>query len=304
MTNKLEVIEGFLYAGTLFALSAGLITLSSCDARKVSDYEKTKEVEVEEGGTYSRIAKNIIRNNDSFDGGDYRTLVNELMEINEESPEELQSGQNIDVPDYKVEGGDDKESKKNLESSLHKDEDSTQNISEENSSINTNQNTYLDSLEEMLKDNEGFRSESYDCPAGYRTIGYGFNLEKEGAEERVENLGYDHESLLDKTSRISRVDAQKLLEEDINIAREDARTYLGKENFESIDPTAKMVLVDMAYNMGLPTLNEFDDLREALINEEYGKAAEEIKSSQYFDQTGERASNNYAYMIALSQNKA
>lgn len=65
---------------------------------------------------------------------------------------------------------------------------------------------------ELIKKFEGFRGESYQCPAGYRTIGYGHvlqvnsnlnNITKEQAEELLDGDIQKAEAAVDRNIKIN-----------------------------------------------------------------------------------------------------
>lgn len=153
--------------------------------------------------------------------------------------------------------------------------------------IKTNDIDY-NSLYEMTVRHEGFRDTAYNDSEGILTIGFGFNLEKEGARERIESLGLDYEVVCNKNQKMSFEQAHYLMKEDVGTAISDAKSYVG-ENWEELHPKAKEIIIDMSYNLGRNRLSGFKKLREALRNYDYQKASKEMQDSKWYHQTGNRA---------------
>ncbi len=118
----------------------------------------------------------------------------------------------------------------------------------------------------LIKLHEGLRLKPYKCPAGYLTIGYGRNLEAKG---------------------ISPMEADMLLESDLDDAIRDAREFFPA--FDSLLAPRQAVLVDMAFNLGLPKLRKFKKFRQALVRGDWQDAAREMLDSKWALQVGSRA---------------
>lgn len=112
---------------------------------------------------------------------------------------------------------------------------------------------------------EGFRSDPYLCPQGYLTIGFGRNLNAKG---------------------ISKSEGRFLLYNDMQEALRDAQRL---PVFQDLDEVRQMVLVDMVFNMGLSGVRGFRRMFSALSARDYERAADEMKDSRWFRQTGRRA---------------
>lgn len=118
----------------------------------------------------------------------------------------------------------------------------------------------------QLKVDEGLRLSPYRCTAGKLTIGYGHNLD-------------------DKP--ITKEAAEQILIDDI----QDVVTELEKmEIYHWLSEQRKAVLINMAFNLGIAGLKSFKKMFEALGNEDYGKAAEEMLDSRWAYQVKGRAS--------------
>lgn len=117
-----------------------------------------------------------------------------------------------------------------------------------------------------VKEAEGFRERPYVCPAGKLTIGYGFNLADRGIPEEIADIWL-----------------KRALVVVINELEPDL------QDFPNLSDERTAVLIDMAYNMGVPRLRMFKKMLQALATEDYEKAADEMLDSLWARQVGRRA---------------
>jgi len=118
---------------------------------------------------------------------------------------------------------------------------------------------------EMLKRHEGFRSKPYRCTAGKLTIGYGLNLDAGITEE----------------------EASYLLETRVNTIVDD---LIGLVDFwYKLTPARKDVLVNMAYNLGVPGLMKFKETLRLMREEDYESASDQMLKSLWAKQVPTRA---------------
>lgn len=120
-------------------------------------------------------------------------------------------------------------------------------------------------LLEQLQRHEGLRLKPYQDTVGKTTIGYGRNLDDRG---------------------ISEDEAGFMLDNDIDqVVAELERMPL----FLSLNPVRQVVLANMAFNMGVPTLLEFRRMLGALAEQHWDRAAREMMDSKWARQVGSRA---------------
>ena len=113
---------------------------------------------------------------------------------------------------------------------------------------------------------EGLELTPYKCTAGYLTIGVGRNLDDRGITED---------------------EARFLCKNDIKIVE---RELGGKFPFITGLGDARIrVLLDMAFNVGLPRLRGFKRMWAALENHDYEEAAKEMLDSKWARQVKTRA---------------
>ena len=124
----------------------------------------------------------------------------------------------------------------------------------------------------MLQRHEGLRLKPYKCTAGKVSIGYGRNLDDMG---------------------ISEVEAMVLLRHDIERCYDELCVFSW---FADLDQVRQEALVDMLFNLGLPTFLEFKKTLKFVAEGKYSQAAEEMLRSKWADQVGDRA-KELAYMM-------
>lgn len=127
---------------------------------------------------------------------------------------------------------------------------------------------------QRIKSHEGIIMEVYSDSLGLKTLGIGHLLtDKDNFEEGVT---YPMEVI------------NKLFEEDYNIAFNDAHDLLEDKDIP-YDPMVESVLIEMAFQLGLPRLKKFIKFIQGLQEEDYKKAADEMIDSRWAKQTPARA---------------
>lgn len=141
-------------------------------------------------------------------------------------------------------------------------------------------------LKDQLVKHEGLRLQVYKDPVGIDTIGVGRNLESRGIATR--ELKMMNKTMKDIYKHgITRAEAMYLLANDI----EDFEIELA-ENFpvvETLSAERQMVLVNMAFNLGIGGISQFNNMWKAIEQGNYDKAAEEMLDSRWARQVGYRA---------------
>ena len=117
-----------------------------------------------------------------------------------------------------------------------------------------------------IKRDEGFRALPYKDSRGILTIGYGRNLRDVGISE--DEAGY-------------------LAQNDLAYCYAKLSAVL--PIFLKLDAPRQYVLTNMCYNIGISALIKFKNMLTALEVSDYDKAADEMKSSIWYSQVGDRA---------------
>ena len=128
---------------------------------------------------------------------------------------------------------------------------------------------------------EGLRLKRYTDSRGYATIGYGHNLEG-GNDANLGQLGLDS-----NVEYLTQQQADKLFNLDYSDAEDSAKTIF--PNLEDYPDLVQAVLTDLVFNMGLHTFKSFMRTIEAFKEGDWHKAADDLKQSDWYEETGDRA---------------
>ena len=127
----------------------------------------------------------------------------------------------------------------------------------------------IEALKAHLIAREGLRLNPYKCTQGKLTLGVGRNIEDNG---------------------ITTEEAMYLLTNDINRVIQELENAL--DYYPDLPIKAQLVLADMCFNLGLPTLLNFKKMFKAIEEENWEEAGEELLDSRYAKQVGEGAIYN------------
>lgn len=123
-------------------------------------------------------------------------------------------------------------------------------------------------LIDLIIYHEGLELKPYRCTAGRLTIGIGRNLDDRGITED---------------------EARFLCQNDVDIVEQElARKF---PFIVGLDDVRIRVLLDMAFNLGVPRLSAFSNMWAALEEGDYKQAAVEMLDSRWARQVGRRATN-------------
>ncbi len=123
-----------------------------------------------------------------------------------------------------------------------------------------------DEVKQLIMKHEGLRLKPYRDSVQKLTIGYGRNLDDNGVREE---------------------EARFMLNNDLEAL--DIELNIRVEVYRSLNRARKGVLLNMAYNMGVPTLLGFRRMLAALEIGGYVTAALEMLDSRWHEQVGVRA---------------
>ena len=141
-------------------------------------------------------------------------------------------------------------------------------------------------LEELVK-HEGLRLQVYQDTLGIDTIGIGRNLKDRGISKEeldeldIPTIGHVYEY------GITEADAMVLAENDVQIVEEEL--LRAHPCVEDLDAVRQLVLVDMAFNMGVPRLCKFKKMWNAVHEKKFDIAAKEMLDSRWATQVKSRS---------------
>jgi len=145
-----------------------------------------------------------------------------------------------------------------------------------------------DSMVERIKSHEGYRTQPYKDTVGKWTVGYGRNLEDNPLDTSEVLELFNATKFTDDGAAERLFDT--LLNSDIEKHAEELQDRLAI--FPMCSTNEQTVLIDMAFNLGVPTLLTFKGMLHALDNEDQVQAAAELLDSQYAEQVKTRAVDN------------
>ena len=141
-------------------------------------------------------------------------------------------------------------------------------------------------LEELVK-HEGLRLQVYQDTLGIDTIGIGRNLKDRGiSKEELDELDIP---TIDHVYEygITEADAMVLAENDVQIVEEEL--LRAHPCVEDLDAVRQLVLVDMAFNMGVPRLCKFVKMWNAIHENKFDAASKEMLDSRWANQVKSRS---------------
>lgn len=150
----------------------------------------------------------------------------------------------------------------------------------------------------LIEPFEGRRHRVYNDGFGNLTIGVGFNLDRGNAKETLAQLlpGVSYRGLRAGSVKLTDAQIDTLLRHDAEQALASAREHV--PNFDALPHEAKLVLVDMSFNLG--SISQWPDLRAALAAADFEAAAVAMDDSRWRHQTGRRADHLIEVMRTVS----
>jgi GH24 family phage-related lysozyme (muramidase) len=150
-------------------------------------------------------------------------------------------------------------------------------------------------LRRFVEAHEGRRVDAYLDSRGIQTIGVGFNLQRPDARPKITALGLSYDAVCRGEVRLTDAQIDRLLDSDLADAETGARRCV--RGFDVLPAQAKMVVIDMVFNLGVGGFSTFQKMIKALENRDWDGASAEMRNSVWYHQVGERARQDIA-MIA------
>tara|TARA_R100001460_G_scaffold85792_2_gene127101 strand:+ start:1989 stop:2474 length:486 start_codon:yes stop_codon:yes gene_type:complete len=144
-----------------------------------------------------------------------------------------------------------------------------------------------DILIKKLVESEGLRLQVYKDTLGIDTIGIGRNLEDRGISK--EELDWMDIPSIDHVYEwgITEADAVYLATNDVQIVEEEL--VRAHPCVDRLDSVRQLIVIDMAFNMGVPRLCKFKKMWAAIECGDYPTAAKEMLDSRWAKQVKGRA---------------
>jgi len=138
-----------------------------------------------------------------------------------------------------------------------------------------------------LIDGEGLVLTVYQDTLGIDTIGIGRNLKDRGiGKEELDHMDIPNMDAIYEHG-ITEADAVYLATNDVQIVEEElCRAH---PCVDSLDSVRQLVVMDMAFNMGVPRLKKFKNMWAAIHDNDFKTAAKEMLDSRWARQVKGRA---------------
>jgi lysozyme len=140
---------------------------------------------------------------------------------------------------------------------------------------------------DKLIEHEGMVLTVYKDSLGIETIGIGRNLKDRGiSKEELDYMDIPNMELVYQHG-LTEADARYLAINDIKIVENElCKVHPCVEN---LDAVRQLVLMDMAFNMGVPRLCKFKNMWSAIHEENFEASSLEMMDSRWARQVGRRA---------------
>ena len=127
--------------------------------------------------------------------------------------------------------------------------------------------------QEIIDHEGGILLKPYKDHLGHWTIGAGHLVKEREKHEFKDGITYET--------------GLKLFLIDYTIAKRDMQTFL--KPCGDMPDIVQEVCLEMAFQIGLPKLNKFVKFKQALADENWSEAIEQMKDSRWYNQTPNRA---------------
>ena len=141
-------------------------------------------------------------------------------------------------------------------------------------------------LYEEISSDEGKILHAYLCTELHATVGIGHKILDTDPEKELEIYGVNWEEVPDDQC-ITEHRCYVLFQEDVQIAIGGCMNIYN--NWDELPQEMQHVLVNMAFQMGQRGLSNFKNMKAAIEEQDFAKAAVEMMDSRWASQTPERA---------------
>ena len=135
--------------------------------------------------------------------------------------------------------------------------------------------------------NEGISHCAYNDHIGSPFIGVGFNLEKQGARQKIADIGADYELVRYGKACLSDFQVRQLFDSEMAASIRYASSWL-LSVWSKMNKEKQSAVADMAFSMGCTRLKTFKNMKAALQRQDYEKAEYEMRASRWCRQVRSR----------------
>ena len=145
----------------------------------------------------------------------------------------------------------------------------------------------IEQLRKELEVDEGVKYEIYNDHLGYPTFGIG-HLVRDNDPENGEPVG----------TPISEDRVIEAFNEDVETVLSDCAILY--DDFDDLPEEAQLIIANMMFNLGRPRLSKFKNMKVAVMERDWNKAADEMIDSAWYKQVPNRAGRLVKRMRALA----
>lgn len=135
----------------------------------------------------------------------------------------------------------------------------------------------METIEQFITRHEGRRRKPYKCPAGFNTIGVGWNMDANPLPKKIRDYLKEHGEITDKM-------VDDLLRISIGVAVTGCLDLF--PDFEKFSDNRRMALIDFVFNLGEHRTSHFVNTIAAINTGRWEDAAQGIRKSLYWKQLG------------------
>ena len=132
-------------------------------------------------------------------------------------------------------------------------------------------------LQNELADDEGIKYELYLCSENHLPGGIGHLITEWDVDYYGKPIGYP----------VPNEQVNAWFEKDIDVTINDCKIIF--EEFDSLPEEAQLVIANMCFQLGRPRLSKFKKFIAAVKEQDWERAADEMKDSRWYKQTTARA---------------
>lgn len=136
-----------------------------------------------------------------------------------------------------------------------------------------------EALRKLIRNHEGYSPIVYKCPAGKRTICFGFNLD-------AHKLPDDIAAYLAEHGSVQREMCERLLGILLEVAIADCRALYPA--YDSFSENRRNALADWLYNIGMRVAKQFVTTNRLINDGLWVEAAMNLEKSKWYRQVGRR----------------
>lgn len=151
-------------------------------------------------------------------------------------------------------------------------------------------------IENLILKHEGKRNKVYTDTTGNPTAGIGWNLNDSDSQDICDHFGIDFEELKAGTVTLTDDQINQVFDYQLTIVIGEARGLFPA--FDSMPNNVQAVIVDMSFNMGLPTFKQFKRMIAALNAGNWKQAALDAGQSLWAQQVPNRAKDDMELLNA------